>query len=317
MWILKNVYAELVNDLTNIFDTEGYHYRQDLGCEQKPLLKSPMSPTLLPPDWRVPEKAILTVQVYSQAYYHHVLEGTLLRMFLVEALLDELKLPQSYFDSILLAGPISSYVTESLSLFGWTNQEQITINHDDDGRSVFSKEAWVPTGNGCCMPSCYQIRIAHHYINKRLKLWGRLDRKKEVIIIIRRDDSHKRRIINWKALYDATKKKFPWVQVVVFEEPFSFVDTVRLFAKAKLVIAPHGAGNANMLFARPDYARLIEIQTPWYNGYSLCYLRTSICFGHDYTSLRYDTFEVDVDDVLEHAERAWYRKSIYEKNQDL
>jgi len=65
----------------------------------------------------------------------------------------------------------------------------------------------------------------------------------------------------------------------VFCEKLSLADQIRLFSQAETVVAPHGAGNTNMLFAAPG-ARLVEFQEP--GLVHVCYWSLCESLGHEY-----------------------------------
>lgn len=59
---------------------------------------------------------------------------------------------------------------------------------------------------------------------------------------------------------------------------FSFIEQVRLFAQANFLIAPHGAGQTNMLFMRSG-ASIIEINKADTTSATMCYLSLSAQLG--------------------------------------
>lgn len=74
-------------------------------------------------------------------------------------------------------------------------------------------------------------------------------------ICVSRMDSSKRRIINEQDLHNALiDNGFD----IITPGSLTVHDQVRLFHSAEIVVAPHGAGSANMLFCRPG-ARVLEI----------------------------------------------------------
>jgi len=70
--------------------------------------------------------------------------------------------------------------------------------------------------------------------------------------------------------------------VMVRCEELSFEDQVKKFYNAEVVVAPHGAGNTNLLFAK-DNAKLLELRSPTYFGRTYYYLCNHL--GFDYYSL--------------------------------
>lgn len=65
-------------------------------------------------------------------------------------------------------------------------------------------------------------------------------------------------------------------------EKLTFKDQVKTFYNAEVVVAPHGAGNTNLLFAK-DNAKFLELRSPKYFGRTYYYLCNHL--GFDYYSL--------------------------------
>lgn len=62
-------------------------------------------------------------------------------------------------------------------------------------------------------------------------------------------------------------------------ERLTAVEQVRLFAEAEVVVAPHGAGLANLVFAGPETV-VVELHTPRFH--SACYYGLADALGQDY-----------------------------------
>jgi hypothetical protein len=78
-------------------------------------------------------------------------------------------------------------------------------------------------------------------------------------IYISRVKASGRRVINEDEVIDSLK---PLGFASYSLEEMSFVEQVRLFSTAKMIIAPHGAGLTNIIFS-PANTNLIEFVTPW------------------------------------------------------
>jgi capsular polysaccharide biosynthesis protein len=99
-----------------------------------------------------------------------------------------------------------------------------------------------------------------------------------------------------------------------FMEEYSLAQQARIVREAEIVVAPHGAGLANLLFARPQ-TRVIEI-VPAGRYNSTCYPEKSRIFGlhHQLIFAEHDRkhgMEVHLDDVraaLEEAQRVERRR---------
>ena len=75
-----------------------------------------------------------------------------------------------------------------------------------------------------------------------------------------------------------------------FLEEMSLEQIVRLFATAKVVVSPHGAGLTNLIFAQPQ-TKVIEIFEPTAKEIGACYWSLSAAMNHDYWYLLGDRVE--------------------------
>lgn len=92
-------------------------------------------------------------------------------------------------------------------------------------------------------------------------------------IYISRRSARYRRVINEPELIEMLEKqKF----TPIFLEDYPFLEQVRLFSEARVVIAPHGAGLTNLVFCQPT-TTVIELFSPNYIRYYYwsicCYLK--------------------------------------------
>lgn len=65
-------------------------------------------------------------------------------------------------------------------------------------------------------------------------------------------------------------------------EQLSFRAQVELFSQAQVIVAPHGAGLTNVLFAPPGAGVIEFIAPPHFRGGVWCYWMLSTTLGHDY-----------------------------------
>lgn len=87
--------------------------------------------------------------------------------------------------------------------------------------------------------------------------WSKTDGQPEGLVYISRANARVRRVLNESEVISAlTRRGFQCVQL----EGMPLVQQIQLFQQAKTIVAPHGAGLANMVFAQPG-ATVIEIGT--------------------------------------------------------
>jgi hypothetical protein len=102
-------------------------------------------------------------------------------------------------------------------------------------------------------------------------------------LFISRSRAAHRRIVNEDELVEALR---PYGFEVVAPETLTLREQVLLFADAEIVVAPHGAGLANLLFARD--ASVVEIHEP--DNINTCFYNLIEAVGHDYWYVLGDRF---------------------------
>lgn len=96
-------------------------------------------------------------------------------------------------------------------------------------------------------------------------------------IYISRNDVRYRRIVNERDLF-ARLQQYGFKRVTLSH--LSFVEQIRLFATAEVVVAPHGAGLANLVFSPPG-CQVIELIPKEY--INVCFWALSEACGHNYS----------------------------------
>lgn len=99
-------------------------------------------------------------------------------------------------------------------------------------------------------------------------------------LYVSRGDAPHRRIVNEDALADALGG-WGFETVRLGELPFD--EQVRLFEEAEIVVGAHGAGLANLVFARD--CTIIEIFVPDYLVWSDCFFTLARLLGHPHVSI--------------------------------
>ncbi|MBC9783737.1 glycosyltransferase family 61 protein [Heliobacterium chlorum] len=105
----------------------------------------------------------------------------------------------------------------------------------------------------------YIPRWVHDYLRSTFLLQKSLPMKKRKLYISRAKSAW-RRVINEEALRELLEKQ--GFETFYLEE-LSITEQAELFANAEAIIAPHGAGLTNLVFASPG-AKVIELFGPYY-----------------------------------------------------
>jgi capsular polysaccharide biosynthesis protein len=177
------------------------------------------------------------------AYYHWVAES-LPRLKLLEPCVAAL-------DGIFVPGAMEAQMRESLRYFGVRDEQLIAL---DMGSHYRPQTLLVPKYcNGLnipeWVPAYLKARVLNETTNRPL---GRR-------LFISRADAAKRRLLNEPELHPMLREKgFEIVQL----RDLSFRQQAELFNAAEVIIGPHGAGLANLVFARAGVKVLELVPCP-------------------------------------------------------
>jgi capsular polysaccharide biosynthesis protein len=155
--------------------------------------------------------------------------------------------------------PESKFVVEILRWFDIKNP--ITFKLDQSHN--FLKQQTTE----CGFPSPEKIMSLRVIIDKKISY------KKEIGVYIYRKENW-RQIRNSDEIFKTIKKRFNNFEWILFnDQPFE--EMLKIFSRTKIIIAPHGAGLTNMIFA-PKNINIIEIMP---------IEETNMCYWHQSTIL--------------------------------
>jgi hypothetical protein len=195
---------------------------------------------------------------WCEHYYH----------WLADAIPRLLVLEQHGFGDLPLLIPArpAAYQRDSLRLLGFNNFDAVRSEIVQPDELVWP----APAG-----PSGHPPAWACARIGERMRTAAGAAAGGGRRLLISRNSAAHRRVLNQAELAEALQ---PFGFQTVAPEELSFADQVRLFAEAQLVVAPHGAGLANMLFAVD--ATVVEIHEP--DNVNLCFYNLADAAGHAY-----------------------------------
>jgi hypothetical protein len=286
-----------------IHDENGYYYYQpDVGCRLNELEQPPKKIDISKAKRRY-RRAIYLWQFWSENYYHFMIENYL-RFFLAYHYLRVLNNEEDRkIDAILIQKSKYKGVNEDVfKLIGWGDVQLVDVYEEP----IFVEELLSPQFSHCGSSTNYQSFVARYYLSSLLNLPDpkTIDPKELIILIIKRSGGD-RFIANHDALVNAMKKEFPNENIVVFKEPFGLPETIKLFSKAKLIIAPHGAGESNMIFSLPGITKVIEVAPARRTGYfNEVFWNLANTWDIDFAMLQYQTQTVDINEVINYAKKA-------------
>jgi hypothetical protein len=256
-----------------------------IGREDVALLNVLYSITEGGPVWTTSEsrsidRAVLLHSCWAGGYFHWVTEN-LTRLEGLERYRE-----RTGEKPTLIIGPNpSGFQTESLRLLGYEESDWI----EWDGTTTTTSRLVVPSMRRGTTRSSETGPIAHEWLRDRLReaVAERFDSDRfSSRVYISRADADRRRVVNE-----------PQVREVLGEygfEPYrlaemSVAENVALFAGAECVVAPHGAGLTNVLFA--EDASVLELAR---SNYSSTYSVLAQCAGHEHRYLECEPRGVDL-----------------------
>lgn len=183
-------------------------------------------------------KVVVLTNYLSKQYYHWNMES-LGRLTLIE----EVNLNDCIF---ILDQDSPKFVLESLEILFGIKKSQILLN---PYTKIGAKEVIVPyfpiTRNSVTQETNVYYSSVIRSLNLKSKLVTRVESKKRNIILSR-SNATQRRIVNMEFI----KSSFPNEKFEIVElEKMSFFDQIQLFRNANLIIASHGAGLVNLMYA--------------------------------------------------------------------
>lgn len=177
------------------------------------------------------------VPYYWHFNYHHWLIECLVRIKYLNEFDKEKKL------KIILPNNMNSFQKESIKLLDIPEENIIYL----DKNYRFKKLYFSSLGNF----SHNEISWLREYIFNKLSIIPKSEKK----YYISRNDANQRRINNESDLINLLKEQdFEILELT----KYSFIEQVKIFSQAKVIIAPHGAGMTNMIFT-PSDCNIIEL----------------------------------------------------------
>lgn len=289
--ILKNAYI-YPNDVGKIFNNKNRISLKDTELQYFP---DPSINSTLKSKVIEKHKKLACVYNKSSTYFHFVAQVLPRIIFLKELLDIDPKL------RVLFSSQFFDFIYEYLTLLRIDHNR---ILKSDKNKIYKSDLLYLPTPIRFLNKDALNItrNTFLEIINKNNQ---NLFKEKDLIIIVKRNKNSRkgRAISNHDELVKQIKIKFPKIRkkIVIFDGSIDIINQIELFSKAKIVIAPHGAGLVNTIFS-PLKTHVIEFLPDEYqNG---CFIALSqlmglkhhkivVCCGHDHKA----NFNVDVNEV--------------------
>lgn len=194
------------------------------------------------PDISILEPCVLLSSFNHENYFHWIFE-VISRLWCFDLVPELLNM------QIIIPGQLNSFQREILDALGLSTCQLLPF----PGNILNIKKLYFPS---FLAPRGYSKRQIDYVRDKLLKAFGinRCLYPSRRYYVSRRGAS-KRRILNEE---DVIKYLQQYDFEIIYPNEMSVKQQIEAFSSAEIVVAPHGAGNANMLFA-PESATLIEL----------------------------------------------------------
>jgi capsular polysaccharide biosynthesis protein len=236
----------------------------------------------LPPAVRVDGTHASIVSLWCENYFHWLLDA-LPRIGLLEDAGEAVH-------PLVVPEPLRRFQLESLEALGYPVDR---LTPYAGGQLEPDVLLWPSPAAHIGHPT----RPAVEWLRRRLTRSARAGRRR---LYVSRKGQATRAVVNEDELAAALA---PYGFERVLPDELSFAAQVALFAEAELIVGPHGAGLANMVFARG--ASICEVLHP--DRRNACFYRLSCAAGHDYRYVLAEAcgaqMHVPVADVVESVQQ--------------
>eukprot|EP01095_Lingulamoeba_sp_RSL-Kostka_P005184 TRINITY_DN16522_c0_g1_i1.p1 TRINITY_DN16522_c0_g1~~TRINITY_DN16522_c0_g1_i1.p1 ORF type:complete len:529 (+),score=89.46 TRINITY_DN16522_c0_g1_i1:35-1621(+) len=217
-------------------------------------------------------------------YYVNIMEE------LFGMLFPLIKVIQKHPDMKIITSYENHIFDQWLSVFNISHDRVIPLTMNSINKAYFVENLLTPESQIFNLPHPYLIHYSRSKIFDALQL-NHLASNEDIILVINRiargpnndrnNDGIPRQIPNHDELMISLRETFPDETFVEFDGSLNQIETARLFNKAKIIIAPHGAGSANIAFS-PKNCFVIEIHCKMSSPVYLSFysIATSIGMGY-------------------------------------
>lgn len=211
------------------------------------------------------ERIAPIVQLWGYGYYHFLIEQ-MPKILRIAALSQDI--PILTYCASFHASINTRFIPEILAAFGVKNP--IVSYHPMVTYLV--SEAILTTDIICGIPSRADLDMLRQLVVRPVVA-------KPIGILIKRSGRPLRTLANHDAILAALRGIRPDLEWRVFDS-MTFIDTVRLFSEASVIVGPHGAGLANMVWCN-EGTEIIEIGSAVEPN--ICYWHISELLGNKHT----------------------------------
>jgi hypothetical protein len=237
----------------------------------------PQKPNKHPVFWKdikapeIIDKSVAILSAPGGNTYFHWIVDVLPRLFLTQQYLEKSGKSVEYF---IVNSLSQKFQRQTISLLGVPREK---IIESEKFPHIAPQKLITPSfiRHSTCNIGSWAFNFLRDSFIKKAKLKSASSETPEYLYISRAKASS-RNITNEADVYGILEKKG---FVKIFLETLNIEEQVSLFASAKCIISPHGAGLTNLVFC-PEGTKILEIYSP--NYVSVSYWNISSQIGLDY-----------------------------------
>ena len=252
------------------------------------------------------DKVFSISQYWGDNYYHFTNEDLPRIVFALQFLLQNEDIKIHTFSQ-------SSFVQALVAELGINKTRLVSGD-------IQAKTAYIPGGSVCGIASVIRVKMLSMFLRAKLKY----EQKRDTIVLIQR--SSKRWFKNHNSILkmlESTAEKFHLAVKVFGDRPSpTILESRKLFNRAIMVVAPHGAGESNIIFSQPGTCVIEGLCYDSTNRINHCYKHLAQVLGHIYhgvvfkkqcMQLEPKDLALSVDQCLQEAIRAEGAKTLSTK----
>ncbi len=153
--------------------------------------------------------------------------------------------------------------------------------------TIFARQIYMPAGQPCVNPTLFSIKLLSMQVRQALNY----SPNQNSILIVKRTKSRVfvEHQIFYQSLVQFTRHTDIAVEVYSDSEGMSSIEIAKMFRRAFLVVAPHGAGEVNLLFSEPGTTVIEIICLSRKGNHILIYTILLTLLGHKFHGAVSDT----------------------------
>ena len=222
------------------------------------------------------DNVISITSLWSSGIWHFPFEAFVSLMSIPKDILNKSKIHVS---------SKTNYIIQWFNLLNIPHSQLITGD-------IYADTLYVPRMGKCGCPYYSQVKWLKNIVNNNI-----LNSQYEYVILIKRNN--RRKLQNYNELEILLKKYCKRINLNLYihddSKLLSLVEQQQIFSKAKIVVAPHGAGGINIIAMKESswYIEFLSVE-----DINICYSRLAYLCNINYRGLSMFNLTVDLRKVI-------------------